>query len=241
MHRLRHPIRSITEPFGKAGLTVAILALVLATTGAAFAAAGLNSKQKKEVTKIAKKYAGKPGAIGPPGAAGPAGPAGKTGKEGPEGKEGSPWTAGGTLPKGATETGSWGLHPAENEEPVVSISFPIRLSEPVDNAHVHVVFLSNAEACAEGSELPPPACEEKQAEIKSEFCTGSAKQPKAAEGNFCLYVGENLLGNVKNFVGHIYRPYELFAGGTGTAGAVAVPKGAAAPAVAWGTWAVTGK
>jgi hypothetical protein len=30
--------RRLKEPFGKAGLTVAIVALVLATTGAAFAA-----------------------------------------------------------------------------------------------------------------------------------------------------------------------------------------------------------
>ncbi len=36
MQRLRHPIHSIREPFGKVDL--AILALDLATTGAAFAA-----------------------------------------------------------------------------------------------------------------------------------------------------------------------------------------------------------
>lgn len=89
--RLRHPIRSITEPYGKAGLLVAILALVLATTGAAFAAAGLNSKQKKEVTKIAKKYAGKPGA---PGATGPAGTNGTNGKDGANGTAGANGTNG---------------------------------------------------------------------------------------------------------------------------------------------------
>ena len=64
MKRLRHPIRAIREPFGTAGLIVACVALVLALTGAAFAAAGLTGKQKKEVEKIAKKYAGKPGAAG---------------------------------------------------------------------------------------------------------------------------------------------------------------------------------
>jgi hypothetical protein len=92
--RLRHPIRSITEPFGTAGLIIAILALVLATTGAAFAAVGLNSKQKKEVTKIAKKYAGKPGATGPAGPAGPQGSAGAPGKDGAPGENGSPGTPG---------------------------------------------------------------------------------------------------------------------------------------------------
>lgn len=97
MKRLRHPVRAIEEPFGKAGLVVAVLALVLALTGAAFAAAGLNGKQKKQVEKIAKKYAGKPGA---PGAAGPAGPAGAkgdtgaAGSNGTNGTDGSPGAAG---------------------------------------------------------------------------------------------------------------------------------------------------
>ena len=58
MQRLRHPIRAIREPFGKAGLTVAILALVLAMVGGAYASGALTGKQKKEVKKIAKKYAG---------------------------------------------------------------------------------------------------------------------------------------------------------------------------------------
>jgi hypothetical protein len=85
-HRLRHPVRAIEEPFGKAGLIVAVIALVLALTGAAFAAAGLNSKQKKEVTKIAKKFAGAPGPAGPQG---PAGTNGTNGKEGAAGKAGT--------------------------------------------------------------------------------------------------------------------------------------------------------
>jgi hypothetical protein len=72
----------IRERFGTAGLVVSIMALVLALAGGAYAAAGLNGKQKKEVTKIAKKYAGKPGA---PGATGPAGPAGTNGTAGTNG------------------------------------------------------------------------------------------------------------------------------------------------------------
>jgi hypothetical protein len=87
MKRLRRPIRAIGEPFGKAGLTVAILALVLAMGGAAFAAsAALSGKQRKEVQKIAKGYAGRPGVTGP---AGPAGPAGKNGARGAEGLPGA--------------------------------------------------------------------------------------------------------------------------------------------------------
>src|SRR3954465_12391905 len=70
------------EPFGKAGLTVAILALVFAIAGGARAAAGLNGKEKIEVKKIAKQFAGKPGNAGPQGPAGPGGPAGPTGGPG---------------------------------------------------------------------------------------------------------------------------------------------------------------
>jgi len=84
--RLRHPIRAIREPFGTAGLIVAMIALVAALGGTALAASKLNSTQKKEVEKIAKKFAGKPGAQGP---AGPTGPAGANGKDGANGTAGA--------------------------------------------------------------------------------------------------------------------------------------------------------
>jgi hypothetical protein len=88
MKRLRHPVRAIREPFGTAGLIVACVAMVLALTGAAFAAGALTGKQKKEVEKIAKKFAGKPGAPGATGPQGPAGPAGKDGGQGEKGAKG---------------------------------------------------------------------------------------------------------------------------------------------------------
>jgi hypothetical protein len=166
MKRLRHPITSIREPFGKAGLTVAILALVMAMVGGAYAAAKLNSTQKKEVEKIAKKFAGKPGAAGATGPAGAngtngtngapgkeglegkqglegkEGKQGKEGKEGIQGKEGSPWPAGGTLPAGKTETGTYAIS-ATGEEQVESaaapLSFAIPLASPLDESHVHFV------------------------------------------------------------------------------------------------------
>jgi hypothetical protein len=215
MNRLRHPVRAIREPFGTAGLVVACVALIAALGGTALAAAKLNSTQKKEVEKIAKKYAGKPGA---PGAAGPQGPAGANGKDGAQGekgakgdtgekgekgakgdtgspggagksvealtidtgeeacagqggaeytvqgsgeftqvcsgKEGSPWTAGGTLPPGASEAGAWaavgGVQTVTtevegvkeevtvgDEEMLAPISFPIRLPKGLSAAHVH--------------------------------------------------------------------------------------------------------
>jgi hypothetical protein len=89
MNRLRHPIRAIREPFGTAGLIVACVALVAALGGTAFAAAKLNSTQKKEVEKIAKKFAGKPGAPGANGTNGTNGSPGAKGDPGAPGVNGS--------------------------------------------------------------------------------------------------------------------------------------------------------
>jgi hypothetical protein len=72
------------------GLTVAVIAMILALSGAAFAASGaLTGKQKKEVEKIAKKFAGKPGEAGKSGAQGPAGAKGDPGANGTNGVNGS--------------------------------------------------------------------------------------------------------------------------------------------------------
>jgi hypothetical protein len=80
--------RRLKEPFGKAGLTVGVIALVMALVGGAYAAGGLTKSQEKQVTKIAKKYAGKPGATGPAGAAGANGTNGKDGAAGKAGTNG---------------------------------------------------------------------------------------------------------------------------------------------------------
>ncbi len=100
MQRLRHPIRSIREPFGKAGLTVAILALVMALVGGAYAAGGLTKSQEKQVKKIAKKYAGKPGAPGTNGTNGSNGAAGAKGEKGDTGAKGEKGDPGNTGPAG---------------------------------------------------------------------------------------------------------------------------------------------
>jgi hypothetical protein len=95
MSRLRHPIEEIHDRWGKAGLIVALIALIAALGGTALAASGaLTGKQKKEVTAIAKKFAGKNGANGANGTNGTNGAAGPTGKQGPQGLPGSNGTNG---------------------------------------------------------------------------------------------------------------------------------------------------
>jgi hypothetical protein len=91
-------ISRIHQRLGTAGFIISIIALVAALAGGAYAASGgLTGKQKKEVTAIAKKYAGTPGKSGTngtngtngaPGGKGDTGATGPEGKQGPEGKEG---------------------------------------------------------------------------------------------------------------------------------------------------------
>jgi len=74
------------ERLGGAGMVISIIALVVALAGTAYAAAKLNGTQKKEVEKIAKKFAGKPGEKGATGLTGPPGPVGPKGAAGVDGK-----------------------------------------------------------------------------------------------------------------------------------------------------------
>jgi len=79
--------RRFHDRFGTAGVVLGVIALILALGGTALAAKGaLTGKQKKEVEKIAKKYAGKPGA---PGANGKDGTNGTNGKDGTNGTNGA--------------------------------------------------------------------------------------------------------------------------------------------------------
>lgn len=80
-------LKQVRNHFSPAALTLSVLALVLALAGGAIAASGaLSGKQKKEVEKIARKFAGKPGA---PGTNGSNGVNGKDGAPGAAGKDGA--------------------------------------------------------------------------------------------------------------------------------------------------------
>jgi collagen triple helix repeat protein len=134
---------------------------------------------------------GETGAGGPAGSTGPAGPvglkgesgaAGAAGAPGAAGKEGSPWTAGGTLPSGKTETGTWATNgPPETEEARVSLaSFTIPLA-----AVPTVNFVGVEEG--EG---------EKKAKLPA-GCKGNYEKPGANPGNFCVF--ETLENEVGEF------------------------------------------
>lgn len=141
--------RRLKEPFGKAGLTVAVIALVFAMFGGAYAAS--NSSDGGKVTASAKAKKGPRGPKGPAGPAGPQGPAGApgakgdTGAKGDKGDPGAPGATGLQGPKGEAGmcseeepecalapggvlTGTWGVAGGPKDLAVAAISFPVRVS-----------------------------------------------------------------------------------------------------------------
>jgi hypothetical protein len=89
------------------------------------------------------------------------------------GKEGSPWTAGGTLPEGKTETGMWSVVTTAKSGSIIvgfaPISFAIPLAAALTEGHVHLLA--------------------KDAEPTTE-CPGTLAKPEAAAGNLCVYTFE---------------------------------------------------
>jgi hypothetical protein len=258
----------IHQKLGTAGFIIAIVALVAAMGGGAWAAqAKLTSPQKKEVKNLAqteaKKFAtaGPAGATGAPGAKGDAGAKGDTGTPGGpgadgnsveaetvgkgakcaeggtvfkiatiekgkacNGAEGSPWTVGGVLPTGKTETGTWvGAVKGAGSVAVVPISFFL----PLETAPTPTFV--------EGTSAPG--------------CPGIVSgKPTANSGNLCLYVGLKS-GNVleEEVSPGVFDKYILFTKpeppgfnpGSSKAGTM-FQFGCAASACTWfGTWAAT--
>jgi hypothetical protein len=231
-------ISKLHQRLGTAGFAIAIIALIAALGGSAYAAAGLSGKQKKEVEKISKKFAGKKGAVGAVGSVGPAGPAGPagaagakgdagaagaagaTGREGPEGEpgeEGSPWTAGGVLPVGSTETGTWAAF-IEGEEGVTAISFAIPLAKKPTQVVVPVGGTETAH-CDNGTGDP-----------------ASANNPEAKPGFLCIFIG-SAVGDAELQV--IFQPGAgVNTSGVGTTGAGLYFGEATEPTFINGTYAV---
>jgi len=212
-------LKRLHNRLGTVGLLVAVVALVAAVAGTAFAAGGLTKKQEKQVIKIAKRYAGKPG---PPGAKGDAGPTGApgskgdqglkgdTGSQGPEGKQGPPGPTETTLPPGKTSVGVWQFQVTNAVRGLVAISFPLRIEPAVELGWVGI----NAPS--------------------TKNCPGDDTNPEAAPGKLCLYA--------VNLVNTKPAPVEIV-GFDGTAGFRA-QFGIEEPseeAFGFGVWAATAK
>jgi len=192
------------QKLGTAGLVVAVVSLVVALTGAAFAAGGLTKQQEKQVKKIAKQFAGKQGpaglpgpaglqgAKGDPGAAGPAGPTGPAGPAGGRGPAGEPGQTGftKTLPSGETETGGWATGPGPQTVQIEQVEIEPGVFE-------EVVVPSSAPSgdwVAFSMNIPLAAPIPKAnihfltpAESETTECPGTVDRPEAAKGHFCIY------------------------------------------------------
>ena len=120
---------------------------------------------------------GERGATGPAGLNGSNGTQGPAGPAGPTGPAGSPWTAGGTLPSGETETGVWSLAVGP-ENPTLGFALtkvPISFTIPV------------AESGEPGGAVSLTAHRLKPGEAETAECPGDWEEPKAEPGHLCVY------------------------------------------------------
>jgi len=154
---------------------VAVVALVFAMTGGAFAAKDYVAGPAKASKKQGKRGPRGPrGPQGPQGAVGPKGDTGPRGEAGPKGEAGDPWTAGGVLPSGKSLGGTW-IAPIGPEIAFgkgsggTSISFGLPLTAPP----AIVIVKKEQEGVEHAAE-----------------CPGSLAVPLAAPGKLCLYTGQ---------------------------------------------------
>lgn len=129
------------------------------------------------------------------------------------GKEGSPWTAGGVLPSGKTETGTWALSAGAGVVSAGAITFALPLANTIAATNVHLL---------EGVETDPN-------------CPGSGSAPGAAAGHLCIWVGA-----VENAtIEEVAAPADIPPAGASRTGAVVLAVGGATDGMAYGTFAVT--
>ena len=226
--------------FGIPGI-ISVIALVFAMSGGAFAAKDyLGGDATASKAKKGKKGprgkrgprgpAGANGTNGEKGAAGSPGAKGATGETGATGDTGSPWTAGGTLPSGETETGSWGLV-FSGAADMVDVSFPIPLAAALDAAHVVRIPAAGT---------PPAVCEE-----PGHPGAASPANPEADPGYLCVYHKKSLNGNGtldaiwdSGAEPGVNEFFELVDSGAATTGAVLILSSFAGE-ITYGTFAVT--
>jgi hypothetical protein len=171
----------LREPFGKAGLIVAIIALVAALGGGAYAASGgLNGKQKKEVKAIAKHFAGKRG---------PQGKRGKNGQNGQNGANGAPGAKGDT---GAAGTNGTNGTPGASGKSVEATEIAAAPGEPCEEQ-------GGAFYEVEGSGVPTEICNGKEG---SPWSVGGLPQGATETGTWTVSASPA----IANEEGEVYAP-----------------------------------
>ncbi len=139
------------------------------------------------------------------------------GKKGEDGEDGSPWTLGGTLPSGETETGTWAINGASNTSNYEQISFTLPVDPAAGGPEPVAVTGESAEGC--------PGLDENDV-------------PQADPGYLCVYGAALVGGPMTKFydptVNFVFTPVE----GAAPTGTVLVT-GCEGFCISAGTWAVT--
>ncbi len=158
------------------------------------------------------------------------------GEEGSPGSPGSPWTAGGTLPGGATETGVWVVAKSGADGAggmLAPISFTIPLAAPLEGAEVH--YINPA-----GKEVRIDEEEAELLEFTSTACLGTVDAPSATSGNLCIYAHKNTGLTYSDLIHKASSSGGSFEGGSaGVSGAI-IPSVSGETFIGNGSWAVTG-
>lgn len=202
------------------GTVIAIVAMVFAMTGGAYAAKKFLITSTKQISpSVLKALAGKPGAAGAQGPAGPAGPAGPQGaagaagskgetgaagkegaqgKQGPTGAAGAKGAAGAAGPTGPTgpEGSPWsagGTLPSRKTETGTWAGTMYDIPEGKE-VQIPISFPIPLKAGSEEAYvLDKKETEEGKGEGHEKGCTGTVEEPVAPPGLLCIYTFEEEL------------------------------------------------
>jgi hypothetical protein len=237
-------LQRLHQKLGTASFIISIVALVVALGGGAYAASGgLSGKQKKEVEKIAKKYAGKPGAAGVPGTKGDAGTPGGNGTNGSPGVAGTSVT---TAAATVAECPSGGVKVMSASPATKVCNGTTGFTETLPSAKTETgtwaagPYGSGVIATKVPFSFPIPLAETvKVTFVKSgtgpAACPGTHEAPVAEPGNLCVYQSG---GFNFEFV-EDENPETGETEESGLSGALLLFEITAASAQARGVWAVT--
>ena len=230
-------------------MAIAIVALVFAATGGAFAATGGGGASHATATAAKSKAkpktkagprgpagpAGKNGANGATGPAGPAGAAGAKGETGAAGGNGANGEKGETGAKGETgpqgpqgDQGGAGSQGATGEPWTPNNTLPAKATETgtwiTTTGQLGTVSFP-IKLAAELSKVHVIGPDEGEEEahpapaITSGECKGKLASPGAGSGNFCLFIDPRAVSALENVEANIVNPTSASLG-TGVAGAL---------------------
>ena len=150
---------------------------------------------------------------------------------------GSPWTLGGTLPSGDTETGTFTADGTPNTTGPLG-----KPNGSIDAAIPFTIPLKTGKAAAQWSIILLGEGEKEEHEKLPAGCNGNVEEPHADAGHLCIFIGENA-ENASGYFAAVPESAEAEAGGgeAGKTGSIVVglAKEAGKGMLISGTWAVT--